>query len=91
MPKTVLTRNGARQLFADSTLTYASVTDDSLARLRKILDRHMRASDCMRGSLRMRRHRPRWRVSAGRQWADDTNVVPILAGFCEWVSEEVRG
>jgi hypothetical protein len=111
-----MTRDEARAHWAKSGLTYDALTKESVERLRKMLDKSLKASGLIGGSFRMRVTRNTLRQGNGRKvaelrckaryfedreaitfdphyfigfagWADDTNVQPILATFCEWVDE----
>ncbi len=60
-----MTRDEARDHWAKSGLTYAVLTKESIARLRKIIDAEMRKSGCINGTFRAGRA-----GTVTKDWAD---------------------
>lgn len=52
MTRSELTRDEARQAFADAGLTYNVINKETLQRLRALINQHMADSGCFRGTFR---------------------------------------
>ena len=63
-------RNAARAEFAATGATYENLNDSDLTSLRDYLQKAMIESEAIDGSLRMTRHKPRWKVLAGKKQAE---------------------